>query len=103
MNQILAALDGAWKVLAAGVLLGAGLPALFALGIRAQAWGAGDLATITAEGVTTSQRNPLGTVLAWVLFGIVVLSVLVGISYIVAHGFGYTLGFDGLLPTFKKK
>ena len=36
--------DAAWKVLAVGLLLGAGLPALFALGIRSMAYGVGGAA-----------------------------------------------------------
>ena len=34
------ALEGAWKVLLASLILGAGLPTLFALGIRSLAYGA---------------------------------------------------------------
>ncbi len=41
MHNIALALGGAWKVLAVGLLLGAGLPALFAVGIPANAAGAG--------------------------------------------------------------
>ena len=37
MDMITLALDGAWKVLAAGLVLGAGLPALFALSVRGMA------------------------------------------------------------------
>ena len=41
MHNVGFALQGAWKVLAAGLILGAGLPLLFALGIRSLAYGAG--------------------------------------------------------------
>ena len=43
MNMIPLALDGAWKVLVAGLLLGAGLPVLYAFAVRglAMARGAG--------------------------------------------------------------
>ncbi len=34
MTQTMAAIDAVWKVLAIGLLLGAGLPALFSLGVR---------------------------------------------------------------------
>lgn len=34
----IAALDGAWRVLVAGLVLGAGLPILFALGVKSLAW-----------------------------------------------------------------
>ncbi len=39
----LTALDDAWRVLAAGLLLGAGLPILFALGVKSLAWANGEL------------------------------------------------------------
>jgi hypothetical protein len=43
MNMIPLALEGAWKVLAAGLVLGAGLPILYAFAVRglAMAQGAG--------------------------------------------------------------
>jgi hypothetical protein len=34
MNNLIIALDGAWKVLLAGLLLGAGIPTLFALAVN---------------------------------------------------------------------
>ena len=36
MHNLGFALDGAWRVLLAGLLLGAGLPVLFALGISSR-------------------------------------------------------------------
>ena len=33
----------------------------------------------------------------------VLLAVLLGLSYIVAHGFGYTLVWNGMLPSFTHK
>ena len=43
MNMVPLALDGAWRVLAAGLVLGAGLPVLYAFAVRglAMAKGAG--------------------------------------------------------------
>jgi hypothetical protein len=37
MNNLSLALQGGWKVLLAGLLLGAGLPTIFAVGIRSLA------------------------------------------------------------------
>ncbi|WP_298130249.1 hypothetical protein [Micropruina sp.] len=91
----LTALDDAWRILAAGLALGAGLPILFALGVKSIAWANGDL--------PDTARNPFGRVLAVVLFAVVLLAIAIGIGYIVAHGFGYTLTFDGLLPSFVKR
>ncbi|MFT4218863.1 MAG: hypothetical protein QM619_17030 [Micropruina sp.] len=91
----LTALDDGWRILVAGLLLGAGLPILFALGVKSLAWANGDL--------PDRARNPLGRVFAIALFSVVLLAIVLGISYIVAHGFGYTLTFDGILPSITKR
>ena len=91
----LTALDDSWRILLAGLVLGAGLPILFALGVKSLAWANGDL--------PGAARNPLGRVFAIALFSIVLLAIVLGISYIVAHGFGYTIAFDGVLPSIVKR
>lgn len=68
MEQVVAALDAIWRVLAVGLLLGAGLPAVFSLGVRWQAHG--------------------HRLAAWLAFALVAAAVLVGIAGIVAHGLG---------------
>jgi hypothetical protein len=98
MHNLGFALEGAWKVLAASVLLGAGLPALFALGIRSLAYGAGGGAEVPGSGTRGPGARPAGTVLGWVLFVVVLLGVLLGITFIVASGFGKTLGFEHGYP-----
>ncbi|MEU4695386.1 hypothetical protein [Actinoplanes sp. NPDC023714] len=103
MHNLGFALDGAWRVLLAGLVLGAGLPVLFALGIRSLAWGAGE-ATVNQSGVTVpGTRRPAGTVIGYALFAIVVLGVLLGLTFIVATGFGYKLDFSGFFPTLVAK
>ena len=102
MQQLLAALDASWKVLLVGLLLGAGLPSIYALGIRALAWGAGGEAEVHAPGVMLPAHK-LGRPIAYVLFGIVILAVLLGIGYIVAHGLGMTITFNGIIPVFTPK
>ena len=94
MHNLGFALDGAWRVLLAGLILGAGLPVLFALGVRSLAWGAG----ATGGGPATGPR-PAGTVLGWVLFAIVLAGVVLGITFIVASGFGKALSFEHIYPT----
>jgi hypothetical protein len=93
MHNLGFALAGAWKVLLAGLLLGAGLPMLFALGVRFLAYGAGGDAEVHESGVTGATRRPIGTVAGYALFGVVVLGILLGIAFIVAGGFGKTLSF----------
>jgi hypothetical protein len=102
MHNLQFALEGAWKVLLAGLVLGAGLPILFALGIRSLAYGAGGEAEVSADGVTAPTPKPIGTVLGWACFVIVVLFAVLGITYIVATGFGYVLDFSHVFPTLKK-
>jgi hypothetical protein len=93
------ALDGAWQVLLAGLALGAGLPVLFALGIRSLAWAAGE-AAVSDSGVTgAGERRPVGNVLGYGLFAVVVVGVLLGLTFIVATGFGYKLDFSHVYPT----
>lgn len=102
MTQLWAALDGAWRVLLVGLVLGAGLPAMFAFGVRALAWGTGGEAEVHAEGVLPAP-HPLGRVVAWTMFSLVVLAVLAGVGYITAHGLGWSVSFEGIVPVFSKK
>jgi hypothetical protein len=103
MHNLGFALDGAWRVLLAGLLLGGGLPVLFALGIRSLAWGAGGDAEVHESGVTGPTPRPLGTVAGYALFAVVVLGVLLGITFIVATGFGKALSFEHIYPTIVAK
>lgn len=102
MEQFLAALNGAWRVLLVGVVLGAGLPAVFAVGVRTLAWGTGGDAGIHDSEVEL-KPHPIGRVLAIILFALVVLAVVAGLGYIVAHGLGWTVTFDGIIPVFTRK
>jgi hypothetical protein len=99
MHNLGFALEGAWKVLLASVILGAGLPVLFALGIRSLAYGAGGDAEVHENGVTGPTAHPLGTVAGWLLFLIVLAGVVLGITFIVATGFGKALSFEHIYPT----
>ena len=62
------------KILLFSLLAGAALPGLFAVGIRLQAVGAGD--------VDSSNRNPLLVGIAWLIYALVVVVVLFGVLYI---------------------
>jgi hypothetical protein len=103
MHNFALAFDGAWKVLVASLILGAGLPAIFALGIRSLAWGAGGDAEVHADGTAGPRANPAGTVLGWILFLIVLAGVVLGITFIVATGFGKHLSFEHIYPTIVSK
>ena len=76
----LKAFEALWQVLVVGIVLGAGLPALFALGIRALSTGR----TVAADGVTYSTPpKTAGRVGSTVLFGICVAAVVFGIVVII--------------------
>ena len=98
MHNVSFAADSALKILVACVLLGAGLPALFAVGIRALAYGAGGDAEVRESGVSSPPTRPLGTVAGYLCFAIVLLGVVLGITFIVASGFGKAVSFDHIYP-----
>jgi hypothetical protein len=102
MHTLGLALADAWKVLAVGLLLGAGLPMLFAVGIRSLAWGEGGAAT-GGDGTTARAANPLGKPLAVVCFAVVVLAVALGITVIVSSGFGKVVSFEHVYPSLTDK
>jgi len=89
MNNIVLALEGAGRVLLVGILLGAGLPMIFALGIRALSYGVGGAADIE-----THEPHLIGKVLAGLCFTVVIAAVLAGVGAIVASGFDWELGFS---------
>lgn len=97
MIQFFAALDGAWRVLAFGLLLGAGLPALFSMAIRQSA-----LARVP-ESAGVHVHAHLHRAIAVALYVLVGLAILAGLTYIIAHGFGYNVSFDGLTPVISKR
>ncbi len=92
------AVQGAAQVLFVGLLLGAGLPTVFALGIRALAWADGGDAEV-AHG----QPRPVGRVLAAACFVLAGAGVLLGLAVIVSGGFGPELGMDGVVPTIRRE
>jgi hypothetical protein len=91
MNILRMAFEGSWRVLFAGLVFGAGLPLVFALGVRCWAFGVGQLDGRAAR--------PAAKVLAGLLFAVVVGGVVLGIALVVATGFGRAISFDSLIPT----
>ena len=95
-------LQDAWKVLLYSLLLGAGLPVVYALGVRASAMGTTD-AVDGAEVTGVRLPHALGRTLAAVCFLVVLAGVAVGLAYIVAAGHGEQLSFEHGYPTFVPK
>lgn len=98
MSNLRLAFEGAWKVLAAGLVLGAGLPLLYALSIRFMAVAAGGRAT-------TDRRppRPAARILALLCVVLVIAGIVLGIVFIVASGFGKRLSFEHVVPTLVDK
>ena len=102
MHNVGFALEGAWQVLAVGLVLGAGLPAVFALGIRALAYGTGGAAGAAPTAAPTAAPHPVGRVLGIACFALVIAAVLLGILFIVASGLGMDLSFEHGYPTLEE-
>lgn len=87
-----------WQVLAIGLVLGAGLPAIFAVGIKSMAYGVGG----DAE-ADHAAPHPVGRIGGYACFAIVLLAIALGIAIIVSSGFGYKVSFEHILPVFVEK
>ncbi len=94
-------LQDAWKVLFYSLVLGAGLPVVYALGVRASALGAAR--ADGADATVVRRRQAIGRTLAGLCFLIVLAGVGVGLASIVASGHGDQLSFDHVYPTFVAK
>ncbi len=85
--------EASLKILLFSMLAGAFLPGLFALGIRLQAAGAGDIKLDGAAGAGSAQRNPVLTGLAFAIYALVVAVIVLALLYIardfIAHHTGY--------------
>jgi hypothetical protein len=67
------------KILIFSMLAGAALPALFAVGIRLQAAGTGQ---VSAADGGTPRKNPVLVGLAWAIYGLVVVVILFALAFI---------------------
>ncbi len=83
------------KILLLGLLFGAGLPALFAVGVRLGAAGTG---SVDADG-TVSRKNPALAVLSWAIFALVLAVVVVGVLLIARDFIGHHTGWYFLRKT----
>ncbi|EGD55340.1 hypothetical protein [Gordonia neofelifaecis] len=81
------------KVLAVGLLFGAGLPALFAIGMRLEATGHGDLG---------KPANPALRILGYVVFALVLVVIVVGILWICRQTLNYYFDLK-IFPDFAYK
>jgi hypothetical protein len=99
MHNVTLAFEAAWKVLLVGLVLGAGLPALFAVGVRSMAHGQGaDGAAAVGPGARSASR-----LFGAACFVLVIAAVALGIAFIVVTGQGKSLSFDNGFPEIVSK
>ncbi|MBT1635126.1 hypothetical protein [Clavibacter michiganensis] len=95
-------LSAVGQVALVAVLLGAGLPALFALGVRSFALASPDTSG-RATGSGPGLPAPLLQLVGAVCYSVVVLAVVAGLTLIIATGLGQTVSFEHIIPTFTSK
>ena len=77
------------KIVVFGLVIGAGLPALFAMGVLINAEGAG----VARHGDAVAPRNPLVLALSWLIFAVVLVAVTVGVLFIARDFIGHHIGW----------
>ena len=77
------------KILLFGLLLGAGLPALFAVGVRMNAEGSG----VVSHDGTVAHRNPILLLLGWLIFALVLALVIISVLFIARDFIGHHTGW----------
>jgi hypothetical protein len=97
-------IDAAWKVAVYGLIFGAGLPALFAVGVRSTVLANhAHEGSASSIGVTSSAPPTVNRVVGIVCFVVVVAAVAIGIALIIAAGLGKEVSFQNIYPTFQPK
>jgi hypothetical protein len=81
--------EASLKILVFGLVLGSGLPALFALGVRAGAAGAG---VEGSDGTAVGQKNPALTALSWALYSLALVAAVIGVLYVARDFIGLHTG-----------
>ena len=96
MKTLALAFNSAWHVLAVGIVLGAGIPALFAFGVRG-------LAASSGQMTDDSTPRAWGKPVAAVCFLLVCAAIALGLTIIVSSGFGMKVSFEHIYPTLVEK
>lgn len=77
------------KILIFGLLLGSGLPALFAIAVKVGAAGAGIQGS---DGAAVAHKNPALTAISYALYALALVAVAVGVLYIARDALGAWTG-----------
>ena len=90
METLRHTIDSLWQVVLVGLLLGAGLPAIFAFGLKAMAVG-----EARDDGSTVTTARPAVATAATVLcFAVVVVAIVAGILFIMKNFLDTTFGIS---------
>jgi hypothetical protein len=82
--------EASLKILIFGLLLGSGLPALFALAVRAGAAGAGVVPG--SSGAAAAHKNPALTAISYALYALTLTAVVIGVLYVARECIGAHTG-----------
>jgi hypothetical protein len=78
------------KILFFGLLLGSGLPALFAVAVRVGSAGAG--VQQGSDGAAVAHKNPALTAISYALYALALAAVVIGVLYIAREFIGAHTG-----------
>jgi hypothetical protein len=81
--------EASLKILIFGLLLGSGLPVLFALAVRAGATGAG---VAGSDGAAVAHKNPALTAISYALYALALAAVVIGVLYVAREFIGVHTG-----------
>jgi hypothetical protein len=81
--------EASLKILIFGLVLGSGLPALFALAVRMGAAGAG---VVGSDGAAAGHKNPALTAISYALYASALAAVIIGVLYISREFIGVHTG-----------
>jgi hypothetical protein len=95
--------DAAWRVTIAGFIFGAGLPALFAVGVRSTVLARQPTGIGNEEQPASLLPPRVYKVIGIVCFAAVLIAVAIGITIIIAAGIGKEVSFDHVFPTLVPK
>ena len=91
MDLVIKTANSLWQVVVIGLLFGAGLPTIFAFGVKFLAPSA-QLVDRGGQDTTLTRRSPLALVAGIVCITLVVVAVIVGILFIMKNFLDHDLG-----------
>jgi hypothetical protein len=77
------------KILVFGLVLGSGLPALFALAVKMGAVGAGIQGS---DGAAVAHKNPALTAISYAIYALALVAVVIGVLYVARDALGAWTG-----------